>query len=73
MISSIITQTLNQDLDRSDSLNAFLNTVKTIPQRYRRTEINKCARTFDVQPSLVQVVHDYFYNLNSRSHRSAGL
>lgn len=61
MTSSIIAQTLSQDLDQSDSLNAFLKTIRTLPQQCRKTEINKCAKTFDVQPSLVQVIHDFFY------------
>ena len=65
MTSSIIAQTLSQDLDQSDSLNVFLKTIRTLPQQCRKTEINKCARTFDVQPSLVQVVHDYFYKNES--------
>ena len=65
MTSSIIAQTLRQDLEQSDSLNAVRKTIRTLPQQCRKTEINKCARTFDVQPSLVQVVHDYFYKNES--------
>ncbi|MBS5792793.1 MAG: DUF3631 domain-containing protein [Sutterella sp.] len=65
MTSSIIAQTLSQDLTQSDSLNDFLKNIRTLPRECHKTEINKCARTFDVQPSLVQVVHDYFYKNES--------
>lgn len=41
MTSSIIAQTLSQDLTQSDSLNAFLKIIRTLPRECHKTEINK--------------------------------
>lgn len=60
MRNSIISQALDMKLDNSDSLKSFISEIKMLPSNCTQTKINKLAKTFCVEPSIVKAVHCCF-------------
>ena len=61
MKDTIISQALNEKFENSDNLKLFLDAIQALHQQCHKTEINKLAKIFGVQPALVQAIHDYFH------------
>lgn len=60
MGKDVINEALNQEHNNEDSLQDFLNKIRSLPENSKKAEINKIAKEFGVPSSFANFVHNYF-------------